>query len=54
MVLISKIPILISRCRGSYLKGVSCSPLESLTKIFSPIICLGSVLMDLISNWGDG
>ena len=52
LVLISKVLRLISRYRGSYLKGASSSPLESLTKMFSPIICFGSVLMDLISNWG--
>ena len=44
---------LISRYRGSYLKGASCSPLESLTKIFSPIICLRSALMNLMGDWGD-
>ena len=36
--------------RGSYLKGASCSPLESLTKMFRPIIYFGHVLMGLISN----
>ena len=41
---------IISRYRGSYLKGASCSSLESLTKMFSPIICVGSILVDLISN----
>ena len=40
------------KVRGSYLKDVSCSPLESLTKMLSPIICFESVFMDLISNWG--
>ena len=34
------------------LKGASRSPLKSLTKMFSPIICFGSVPMKLISNWG--
>ena len=38
------------RYGGSHLKGASCSPLESLTMMFSPIICFGSVLMELISN----
>ena len=51
-VLIPKVLRLISRYPGSYLKGASSSPLESLTKIFSPIVGFGSVLMDLISNWG--
>ena len=50
LVLISKVLTLISRYRGSYLKDTSCSQLESLTKMFSPIICFGSVLMDLVSN----
>ena len=46
-----KVLILISRYRGSYSKGASYeSPLESLTKMCSSIICVGSVLMDLISN----
>ena len=44
---------LMSRYKGSYLKGTSSSPLESLTKMFSPIICFRSVLMDMISNWGE-
>ena len=52
LVLISKILTLISRYKGSYLKGTPCCPPESLTKIFSPIICFRSVLMDIISNWG--
>ena len=52
LVLISKVLRLISRYQGSYLKGASCSPLESFTKMFSPVIGFGSVLMDLISNWG--
>ena len=52
MVLISKILRLISRYKGSYLKGTSCCPLESLTKMFSTIICFRSVLMDIISNLG--
>ena len=52
LVLISKVLRLISRYGGSYLKGASCSPLESLTKMFSPIICFGSILMDLIINRG--
>ena len=38
------------KVRGSYLKGISCSPLDSLTKVFSPIIGFASVLMDLISK----
>ena len=50
--LISKVLRLISRYGGSYLRGESCSPLESLTKISSPIFCFGSILMDLISNGG--
>ena len=51
LVLISKVLRLISRYKGSYLKDALCSPLESLTKMFSPIICFGSVLIGLISNW---
>ena len=34
------------------MKGVSLSLLESLKKMFSPVICFGSVRMDLIGNWG--
>ena len=51
-VLISKALRLTSRCRSSYLKGASCRPFQRLTKMLSPIICFGSVLMDLITNWG--
>ena len=50
LVLISKVLRLSSRYGGSYLKGASCSSLESLTMMFSPIICFGSVVMDLINN----
>ena len=51
MVLTSMVLRLISKYRGSYLKGAVRSPLESLIKMFSPIICFGSVLMDLINDW---
>ena len=52
LVLNLKVLRLISRYRGSYLKGASCSPLESIKKMSSPVICFGSVLLALISNWG--
>ena len=29
------------------MKGASCSPLASLTNMFSSIICFGTILMDL-------
>ena len=48
-VLILEALRLISRYIGSYLKGALD---EILTKMFSPIICFRSVLVDIISNWG--
>ena len=39
LVPISKVLRLISRYKASYLKGASFNPLESLTKMFSTIIC---------------
>ena len=44
LVLISKLLRLISRYRGSYLKGALFIPLESLTKMFSRIIWLEAFL----------
>ena len=49
---ISKEPTLISRYRSSNMKDASCRPYQSLTKMFSSIICFGSVLVDLITNGG--
>ena len=34
------------------MKDASCRPFQSLTNMFSSIICLGSVLVDLITNCG--
>ena len=51
MVLISKVLRLISRYKGSHLKGALCRPFQCLTKMFNPIIYFGSVLMDPITNW---
>ena len=51
-VLISKALRLIARYRDSYLKGALCRPFESLTKMSSPTIYFGIVLMDPITNLG--
>ena len=42
----------VSRYKGSCWKDASCRPFQSLTKILTPIICVGSVLVDLIPNGG--
>ena len=52
LILLYYLVLILIWYRGSHLKDASCSPHESLTRLFSPIICLGSVVMDLISNWG--
>ena len=43
---------LISSYGGSYLNGASCTPLQSITKMFCPMIRFGNVLTDLITKWG--